>query len=557
MTIANRRIEQTIERSVEDPWWLDASLAAVVALLSAVLILFHWSPLEASVGSGFDSGVFAYCARALRLTGDLYRFCTDNKPPGIFLVYALADSASVSVGVWPAVWCLAWISISLTWVLVARILRPALGSRSWLLAIVGVFSTYLIIDGTVTVEVFSLPFQILVLVSAARMFKSQESLLWTALGGAASVMLFMLRANNVGASVLLLLGVAHLLMFSGSRMLSLRHAIAMTVGGVFAGVVVMFLAGGVSAVTGLVDFAIQQNRGYSSAQQSSRVAAALSGVAWAFTLLPMFMVGTAVSVREVDVPNVLRGLLKDPWSRATLVWLLAEVVFCAVSARRFPHYAQLLLVPSTVVCGQILSRFWQVADRVQKSAPSLKSVLLLCLITCASGLLAVAPVIRQEARGESDERVTRRYFTRLTNEARRLGASSGGLFLWGLPPVVYLSLGVSSPTRFISPVTLATPSFSRAEFFDETVECLAGTMPSIILDGFDATVLGLNRGPSAVPNLVELPAFAKIRAFVLANYTYEQRLAGTEVGIWKRLGNVKPHGNGRDCRAKQGTWSMP
>lgn len=129
--------------------------AAILGLTTALLLFVHWSPFESGSGSGFDSGVFVYCARALRSSGDLYGYCTDNKPPGIFLVYALADSAPKRLGVWVAIWILAWAAISFTWIAVARLLGRDLGGRAWVVALLGVFSTYAIIDGAVTVEVCS------------------------------------------------------------------------------------------------------------------------------------------------------------------------------------------------------------------------------------------------------------------------------------------------------------------------------------------------------------------------------------------------------------------
>ena len=553
-----------------------------VILLGAVIAFLqyeHWPPAEQRMGSGWDSGIFAYCGHVLPETHRLYAYCTDNKPPGIFLLNALASMISHDAKDWRAIWAFAWLAQTLAWVGVAVLASHGGKSRyGWLVAAVGAVSTFAVLDGAATVEIFSLPMQVVVAWAAYHLLmRPGVRTVWVAsIAGLAIGGLFAMRTNNV-ASGILIAGVCVRALMRRERL----HAAGIVLGGVVGTavwvLVTLYFSGGVEALRGALEFTLAQGVNYLGTNRESRLVAAASNLVWSSSLFLLFagvilLERSAAARREVFIgsPPVSSPLLsmreaaRDPWVLLLGLWLIFEIAFSTASARRYPHYAQMLLVPMALFLGELLSvralhsARTEVGDSEANDGWGSFARTLLVVGGC---LLAVLPNARAQTQRFSEGVSARIYARRIADTLAAGGASREGVFLWGAPPAIYLFLGNAAPVRHIAPLTLATPGFSRPEYFTETISCLAGSAPLYIVDTFDKSQIGLNRAEVPWPLLEETPGLVQLREFIKRHYQFDRYFVSNRTALWRRRSSViAMHDSSgvvaRDCRPNLNSWRL-
>lgn len=556
-------------------WCTVILLGAVIAFLQYE----HWPPGQQLMGSGWDSGIFAYCGHVLAETHRLYAYCTDNKPPGIFLLNALASVVSHDPRDWRAIWGFTWLAQTLAWIGVGVLASHGGKSRyGWLVAGVGAVSTFQVLDGAATVEIFSLPMQVVVAWAAYHLLMrpNVRTLLVATIAGLAIGGLFAMRTNNV-ASGILIAGVCLIALLRGHR----AHAALIVLGGVIGAAatvsVTLYFSGGSEALRGAMEFTLAQGVNYLGTNRESRLIAAASNVVWGASLFVSFfgiimLERAAVARREqphvslaVPTPlSSLRAAARDPWVLLLAVWLLFEIAFSTASARRYPHYAQMLLVPMAIFLGELLSvRALQVSrpDSGDTEEGDAWGAFARTLLVVGGCVLAVLPNARSQTQLYSEGVRQRVYARRIADTLAFSGASRDGVFLWGAPPVIYLFLGNAAPVRHIAPLTLATPGFTRPEYFTETISCLAGSAPAYIVDTFDQSQIGLNRGDIPSPTLEETPGFVELRTFILRHYEFDRYFVSNRTALWHRTSSIAAMRDSsgvvaRDCRPHPNTWSL-
>lgn len=542
-------------------WWPTPLLIALVAALQWIA----WSPLETHAGSGFDSGIFAYCGRALAAVGSVYAACTDNKPPGIFLINAFASTFADAADDWRPIWSLAVVAQVAAWLGVVALLRPLLGARAWVAAAVGVYSLFVIYDGVVTVEIFSLPLQILVATVCLQAGRGARGAGWRfGVAGGALAILFLLRANHIGVGVLVAGSLWHT-----ARQQSVRRAVVGVLcaigGGITVAAGVLAASGGLEALDGMLTFAIRQNAAYSAATVSARIAAGVSNLMWVTVLVSPIAAGCLFVLDPAAV--LIRGkrLMREGLLPMLLLWLLGELALSAVSGRRYPHYAQLQLIPTLLVLAVVLAGLLE-RHGVRETAEGTgrpwaigRAAVFSLVLPSLLLLPSILPTIRAFASPNSPDRALRNFTVRLASRLDSLGASDGGVFLWGAPPAVYILLGTGAPVRHISSVALTTPGFSTDAYVREVVQCLEGSRPLLIADGYDGTQLGMSAGPTPVPSFTAMPLLDTLRAYVRSAYVREGLVSGTGVALWRRRPAERGAGRGptaRDCRPVRGQWRL-
>jgi hypothetical protein len=241
--------------------------------------------------------------------------------------------------------------------------------------------------------------------------------------------------------------------------------------------------------------------------------------------------------------------------------LLAEVGFSSVSARGYPHYSLMLLVPMALTLSAVIGgRLDRVSAHDGAILPWTQPFGRAVAVTIAC-LIAVMPLIRESLHATAPDRQFRAYIRRVADTLATMGATTKGVFVWGGPPVLYLAIESASPARHLAPSTLATPGFSRPAYFDEMIACLAGSAPEFVLDFYDRTTVGIERGAGLVPTMVEVPEFSRLRAFVQRNYRRDDSAAGAGYSVWRR--SVSPDAMAttsevpaRDCRPHAGSWRL-
>lgn len=559
-----------------------SAVLCTVILIGAVIAFLqyeHWPPGEQHMGSGWDSGIFAYCGHVLAETHRLYAYCTDNKPPGIFLLNALASMLSHDTRDWRAIWIFAWLAQTLAWVGVGVLASHGGKSRyGWLVAGVGAVSTFQVVDGAATVEMFSLPMQVVVAWAAYHLLMrpNVRTVLVASIAGLAIGGLFAMRTNNV-ASGILIAGVCVLAFVRGER----RHAAGIVLGGIVGTaiwvLVTLYFSGGGEALNGAMEFTLAQGVNYLGTNRESRLVAAGSNLVWSASLFLSFagvilLERSAAARRELFIgsPPVSSPLLsmreaaRDPWVLLLGLWLVFEIAFSTASARRYPHYAQMLLVPMAIFLGELLSvrslhaARTEAGDTDDSDGWGSFARTLLVVVGC---LAAVLPNARAQTKRYSEGVSERVYARRIADTLAAEGASREGVFLWGAPPAIYLFLGNAAPVRHIAPLTLATPGFSRPEYFTETMSCLAGSAPLYIVDTFDQSQIGLHRAEVPWPLLEETPGLVMLRDFIKRHYEFDRYFVSNRTALWRRRSSViAMHDSSgvvaRDCRPHPDSWKL-
>lgn len=541
----------------------------LIGLVIAALQFAHWPLGEPGMGSGWDSGIFAYCGHVLAETHQLYAYCTDNKPPGIFLLNALASKASTYGTDWRAIWTLTWFAQTLAWVGVGKVaIRAGASQDGWLVAAVGAVSTFIVLDGAATVEIYSMPLQVIVAGAVYCLLSRPDRgvILCSSIAGAALAALFVMRTNNVAAGVLVL-GLCIQLAVQGNWRRAFAIALSTFVAMALALTLLLFMSGGMNAVRGTMEFALSQGVSYLATHRESRLAAAASNLLWASSLFVLFAgavyLERSAIARASDsaLAPILRHARRTPWIRLLSAWMVVEVAFSTASARRYPHYSQMLLVPMALLLAEFLDkRTVHVEDSERRQFtgwPALRRVIVVVL----GCLVAVLPIARSQMAEGSEGQRLRVYARRIAGTLSDLGASKDGVFLWGAPPSIYVFLGTAAPVRHIAPLTLATPGFTKPQYFVETIGCLAGSAPEFIVDAYDGTTVGLQRGRFTVPTLAEPEGFDQLRAFVKQHYTRERLFVSARTALWRRSSTVLAMRDSsgvesKDCRPHAGTWRM-
>lgn len=460
-----------------------------------------------------DSAVFAYCGQQILQGNLLYRDCWDNKPPAIYylnaLVIALDGSTPGSLWFFQAVWVTlsglayylilrsiwrTWLAILLTFFFLANVLYPPyyqggnLTETYALLLIIlqiGAFYAYLSSGRD------SFLVGIGVLAALACLFKP------TYIAVSLSVAITVLYLDICRHQLRTLLGHAFILLFSLLVPLALVASYW-----IFQGAFHDFW------------FAIfQHNLRYTQSGFSRQ--SLMQSFELYFTLKPMAsVVSLALISGVVFLVDHWRGLLPSRTKLSAVRrqeyipgkmglesarrWLMLSLllsspldfVFFALSGKNFGHYLLIPLPALTVVCGyalEVLSRFLE-DKSCKKKGSIVNSVFVLALATLtllyANWFYKVAyaemPDPKKLTAFLKSPKIFTHSYTELEQYILDHSQPEDTVLTWSSDPYLNFITGRRSPTRYIFPLHLLTPTLTDSHGFDELINELKANPPAVI-----------------------------------------------------------------------------
>lgn len=301
-------------------------LTAVVALLLTLAVLSQANPLRTF--PSLDSGYYLYIGQQI-LQGKIpYLDLWESKPPGIFYINALGLllGRGTRWGIWALELFSLLVSAALGFFAVRRHYGffPALfGMLAWLWGIQGVLQ-----GGNLTEE-YALPFNFAAILLFSLSLQSPRNRYYPFLIGVTFAGSFLLRANNAGVQVALVLAwFLHALLQRTFRELTFRLqwsglAVLLTFG----------LTGSFFAMQGnlreMIDAALVFNF-YLSGGEKNLISGLISGFGFIGIPSGFALLGY---VLLVTVPDK-----NDPWKLFLLILFPLETILSSLSGRGYPHY---------------------------------------------------------------------------------------------------------------------------------------------------------------------------------------------------------------------------
>ena len=496
--------------------------AAVAALLSLPGLL---------IGPSFDAAVFTEVAARVSDGVVPYAGVWDHKPPGIYLLGALAQLVTPFLGPWPVMWALCLAFVIGSAVLVSLALQR-LGFRRGA-AFGGIIAagvpTVLVISlgGGLTEPLSALPLAMALLVvvegGAPDRWRARSLLLGALLGVA---LLFSLMA---APGVLALAVVA----LAGSRTGTRVWSAALIAAGVlvpWAAVLlpIAVVGGAPAAVDALVTYGgvyravnLGHVRAYPHAEASVAVLALMA------IAIPAG-VGAARTAR-----------LPAPWPALTaagLIWVLGTAGIAIYLGRFETHYAAPLGIPlalfATIGLGDVARRARRSPAVAMTMIPALAIGAVISLVVVAANSWALIGPLQAEAmRTESVGAYLREH-----------SSPESPIFVWGNEPQLYYLSDRAPASRFIYLLPLTTPGYVTPAMIEGVVSELAASAPTLVVDAGSLEPGVVGDPPLLIPRPVAnedgraYDILDPVRAYITAHYSlleivngwpvYQRRAAG-------------------------------
>lgn len=441
---------------------------AALALLAAGLLL-----PGLLIGPSLDAAVFVHVATQVRDGHALYVDAWDHKPPGVFLIFAAAQSLLPFLDSWLTVWLISVVVTAGSGMAVAVILdRIGAGSTSaWLAggATVVVMGQYLTaLGGGLTEPIASLPLAVALMV-AIRPRNALRNLL---IGALLSVT--MLTSVPVVAGAVVVAAVAILASprkLAGAALIGIGALVPLTA------------VAGWLAVAGALGPAIDAVVVYAAAyrQANQGTGLLLSGPVASWTVLALLFV---IAPAMLGVTPALRvGGSRRLLVIASLAWIGLSVGLFVYQGRFFAHYAIPLAIPLGLLAGIGLDRL---AGRARRRPGSMARRALYLPI----GLGVVVSMTASVVGGEMEWSPLARQHERVNRVAatiQDLTEPDDTIWVWGADPQLYLAANRDSATRYGYLYPLVTPGYATADMIHATVRDLEADSPTLIIDaGSDA-----------------------------------------------------------------------
>lgn len=441
---------------------------AALALLAAGLLL-----PGLLIGPSLDAAVFVHVATQLRDGQALYIDAWDHKPPGVFLIFAAAQSLLPFLDPWLAAWLISVVVTAGSGMAVAVILeRIGAGSTSaWLaggvtVVVMGQYLTAL--GGGLTEPIASLPLAVALMVTI-RPGNALRNLL---IGALLSVTVLTSIPVAAGAVV-----VAAVAILASPRKLPSAALI-----GIGALVPLTAVAGWLAAAGALgpaIDAVVVYATAYRRANQEPGLS--LSGPVASWTVLALLFV--IVPAMLGVTPALRAGGSRRRLVIASLAWIGLSIGLFVYQGRFFAHYAIPLAIPLGLLAGLGLNRL---AGRARQRPGSMARTAL--YLPIAVGV--VVSMIASVAGGEMEWSQLSRQHERVTGVAATIQdvtEPDDTIWVWGAAPQLYLAANRDSATRYGYLYPLVTPGYTTADTIRATVRDLEADSPTLIIDaGSDA-----------------------------------------------------------------------
>lgn len=416
---------------------------AALLVLGVVLAL---APNLTSEVPDRDSGVFLYVGQQL-LEGRLpYLDVWDHKGPLIYLVNALA--VLLSPGGEGGLWLLEALSLGGAAAALLALLRRELGG--WTAGVV----TALFLASVPTVlfpgnytEEFTLPLQAAAFLCFSRLSPGRRPLRWAALIGAAVAGMALLRPNNAGLGLAVVLYLAGEGLQRGRTREAVARLAALAAG---AAAVVLPVVGAIAAggaLAAMLDALVRYSAVYVRPGMGAIIDSAFEGLR---LLAPggVILLGLAgwTLGALAWAGRETRGEISPAWRLAVLA-LPLEVALIAVSGRSQNHYYLTWLVPAAVLAGGAARAFLEggAATAGAPTAARLRAIRALALLA-AFGLLplrrVLPPALDLIRSGPRDSAT-------LAAEVQGFLEAQDSLLMWGAEAGYNYFAGRPAPTRFV------------------------------------------------------------------------------------------------------------
>jgi hypothetical protein len=490
------------------------ALAVALLLLSGALL----AP-GLLVGPSLDAAVFSDIGGRLLDSVVPYVGAWDHKPPGIYLLSAVAQASLGWLGPWTADWLLSLGASAGLGLAVAAVLRrldvsglPRAGAAVGATVFASQF--LLALGGGLT----EAPAALLVALALVLALGSTSAFRLAGIGALiGAAFLVSVQLVPAGAGVLLLA----LTLRPGER---LRTSITMGVGLAIPLALVAAWLGVIGALPAALDAVVRYSTAYrgSSGEYGAILAAPVA--AWT-VLASLFLVTPALLGTLARVPPVGRSV-----AIASMLWIGLSLVLFVVQGRFYAHYAIPLAVPLGILAGLGLQRMtesWRRARTLGRRAliilPRATTLAVSLFAGIVSGAMQLTPIQDESARMDA-----------VATRLRQL--PSGTLLVWGNAPRLYDLTGRVPATRYSYLYPLTTPGYTTDAMIEDVARELAAEPPEVIVDAGSAAP----GQPGFLPLLIDRPIATDgrdldlldpLRAFVGERYDLAATVAGWPIYV--------------------------
>ena len=423
------------------------------------------------IGPSFDAAVFTEVAARVRDGVLPYAGVWDHKPPGEYVLGALAQILVPWVSPWLPIWLLGVVFVAAAAAIVGGILvELGLRGAAVLGAMIaaGVPSVFIIsLGGGLTEPMSVLPLAAALLVVLSEVEGERwwaRSLLAGSLLGLA-LLLSLIAAAGIAAIGLVAMLVAH----PETR---IRRAALLVAGAAVPWIVVFVPLGLLGGLPAAFDALVSYGGAYRAVNLSHIREYAHAEAAVTVLTLLVVMVPAAVGV-------VRAFRLPDPWPALAVgaIGWVALTAFMVIYLGRFEtHYAASLGIPLAIMAGLGAAEILRRARRsrllggVMIGATVLAAMLSLAVVAANSWAM-VGPLQAETERTDQVAAFLRDH-----------SPPNAALFVWGNEPQLYYNSGLTPATRFVYLLPLTTPGYVTADLIGEVRNALASAAPQLIVD---------------------------------------------------------------------------
>jgi 4-amino-4-deoxy-L-arabinose transferase-like glycosyltransferase len=371
-----------------------------------------------------DEAVYGSIAALMNAGGDLYSDGgVDNKPPGIFWVYA-ATFRLFGMYQMTAIHAVALLAIGATCLLVFLAGRQLAGPRAGLLA--AIFYAVATAAGNPRLLATNTELFMMVPLTASALLMLRRQWLWSGVLLVAAV-----AFKQVAAVNLLLLPAAVVLLEPGPTRL---RASAMFAGGLaaslIAGAAILQLTGSLS---GFWHWTVASLYGYASTNLTP-------DMLWfrAQFSVPLFVISTAV-IWIAAIPLAFRWKQLDRPKRVLVVWLALSAVGSLAGGHLFWHYYVQLMAPLALLAALAIDRALHNPIRLNVAALNGAGLALPLVVWTAYNV--VADPLTYDAKAPVEHQLVASYVRDHTRPQDRV-------FVWGDWPALYVESDRLMASRF-------------------------------------------------------------------------------------------------------------
>lgn len=490
-------------------WSVTTLLTAVTA---AVLVVYApaWAPM------GRDDGVFAYIGQQLLLGAVPYRDIWDHKPPGIYVV----DAVALAIGGRWGIWAVSGAVASATVALATAVLCSVFGSRYGLLC--GALHAIVMVDprlyqenGNVT-ELYGLSLQWVTLWRLSRLPRHPTRNL--VLAGAA------MGASIVFKPTTAAIAVAVLLYLVGTSTVThkCRHLTAFLGGSLAIPTVAVACLGSSGVLAEAYDCVLLYNRAY----VTPHLLRALAYAAYLCLRQSPMNLLAAPAFASVVLPG-WRFATPSPVVRIALIALPIELLLLALSGRFYGHYFLTLIAILAVRTGAFLPAMMSRVPLLRRHRNILATAALSALVF-QLGVHLFQERTRQQAQ--------QAWQTEAVSEVMQRTGPQDRILVWGAEVGLNFLTARKAPSLYSYAFPLFTPGYTTTATWQRFLSDLQHHPPALILDAsarpsWPTPLASIEAIVTEQTTLVPLPQRPGLSSF-LRQYRKETTPGGIE--LWVR-----------------------